>query len=56
MTSTAEYPELADRFRPVFAKIAEGALERETERRLPYDQVSWLREAGFGHSGRTRPP
>jgi alkylation response protein AidB-like acyl-CoA dehydrogenase len=47
MTSTAEHAELADRFRPVFAKIAEGALERETERRLPYDQVSWLREAGF---------
>jgi alkylation response protein AidB-like acyl-CoA dehydrogenase len=38
---------LAERFRPVFAKIAEGALDREAARRLPYDQVSWLREAGF---------
>ncbi len=39
--------ELTDRFAPVFAKIAEGALEREADRRLPRDQVDWLREAGF---------
>jgi alkylation response protein AidB-like acyl-CoA dehydrogenase len=48
MTQTADPAELTDRFRPVFAKIADGAIEREAERRLPYDQVDWLREAGFG--------
>jgi alkylation response protein AidB-like acyl-CoA dehydrogenase len=39
--------ELNERFAPVFAKIAEGALDREADRRLPSDEVSWLREAGF---------
>lgn len=39
--------ELAEQFRPVFAKIAEGAVEREADRRLPHDEVGWLREAGF---------
>ena len=39
--------ELAERFEPVFARIAKGALEREAERRLPFDEVGWLREAGF---------
>jgi alkylation response protein AidB-like acyl-CoA dehydrogenase len=47
-TEPAELAELAERFRPVFAKIAEGALDREADRRLPHEQVSWLREAGFG--------
>jgi alkylation response protein AidB-like acyl-CoA dehydrogenase len=42
------YGALAERFRPVFAKIGEGALEREAQRTLPFDQVRWLREAGFG--------
>ena len=28
--------------------IAEGAPEREADRRLPFEQVEWLREAGFG--------
>ena len=40
--------ELTERFAPVFAKIAEGALEREAGRRLPFDEVEWLRQAGFG--------
>ena len=43
-----ESRELAERFRPVFDKIAQGATTREADRTLPYDQVSWLREAGFG--------
>lgn len=42
------YEELAGRFRPVFARIAEGALEREHRRELPFEQVGWLRDAGFG--------
>jgi alkylation response protein AidB-like acyl-CoA dehydrogenase len=40
--------ELAARFRPVFARIAAGALEREQARRLPFEEVEWLRAAGFG--------
>jgi alkylation response protein AidB-like acyl-CoA dehydrogenase len=39
---------LAERVRPVFAKIGEGAVDREAQRTLPFEQVRWLREAGFG--------
>ncbi|MES2025845.1 MAG: acyl-CoA dehydrogenase family protein [Pseudomonadota bacterium] len=42
------YEELAQHFRPIFARIADGAVQREQERALPYEPVSWLREAGFG--------
>jgi alkylation response protein AidB-like acyl-CoA dehydrogenase len=40
--------ELQARFRPIFAQIAEGAVQREQERRLPFDEVQALRRAGFG--------
>ncbi|MCP3715384.1 acyl-CoA dehydrogenase family protein [Paraburkholderia sp. CNPSo 3281] len=43
-----DYEPLASRFRPVFARIAEGVLERERDRRLPYEQIEWLKAAGFG--------
>jgi len=49
--SAADAPswdELAARFRPIFARIAEGAIERELKRELAYEAVGWLREAGFG--------
>lgn len=49
--SAADAPswdELAARFRPIFARIAEGAIERELRRELAYEPVAWLREAGFG--------
>ncbi|GAA3680889.1 acyl-CoA dehydrogenase family protein [Arthrobacter ginkgonis] len=42
-----DYETLAARFRPVFDRIAEGALERERHRELPYEPVRWLVEAGF---------
>jgi alkylation response protein AidB-like acyl-CoA dehydrogenase len=42
------WEELAQRFRPIFARIAEGAVEREQTRTLAYEPVAWLREAGFG--------
>lgn len=45
---TAIDAELAARFRPVFERIAAGALEREQTRRLPVEEVDWLRQAGFG--------
>lgn len=44
----ASYTELAERFAPVFDRIAEGALERELGRTLPFEQVTWLKDAGFG--------
>ncbi|MDQ1608046.1 MAG: hypothetical protein QOE16_778 [Microbacteriaceae bacterium] len=40
--------EILERFRPVFARIAAGAVEREQNRRLPFEEIGWLREAGFG--------
>lgn len=40
--------ELLERFRPVFAQIAEGAVEREQGRQLPFDAIGLLRDAGFG--------
>lgn len=44
----ADYEQVANKFRPIFKKIADGALERETQRQLPFEQIKWLKEAGFG--------
>ena len=44
----ASYEDLAERFRPIFKKIAEGAVAREQSRTLAFEAVAWLREAGFG--------
>ena len=44
----SSYQELAGRFRPIFERIGAGAVEREDQRRLPYEEVRWLKEAGFG--------
>jgi alkylation response protein AidB-like acyl-CoA dehydrogenase len=35
-------------FRPIFARIAEGAVAREHERRLPFEEVGWLKQQRFG--------
>ncbi|MFM0741953.1 acyl-CoA dehydrogenase family protein [Paraburkholderia xenovorans] len=43
-----DYQRLASRFRPIFERIEQGALERERTRALPYEQIVWLKEAGFG--------
>lgn len=40
--------ELRERFGPVFEEIALGAIDREADRGLPYDEVEALRAAGFG--------
>ena len=45
---TARYEELAAKFRTIFDRIAAGAVQRELERRLPYEEIRWLKEAGFG--------
>ncbi|SIT47271.1 Acyl-CoA dehydrogenase type 2 domain [Paraburkholderia ribeironis] len=38
---------LTRRFAPIFARIAEGAVQRERHRELAYAPVEWLREAGY---------
>ncbi|KAA6167243.1 acyl-CoA dehydrogenase family protein [Pseudomonas veronii] len=43
-----DYAALAARFRPIFARIAEGAVERERTRALPFEPIKWLKQAGFG--------
>ncbi|UDL95632.1 acyl-CoA dehydrogenase family protein [Lichenihabitans sp. PAMC28606] len=45
---SASYDALAERFRPVFQRIRKGAVAREIDRTLPYEQIRWLKEAGFG--------
>src|SRR5450830_1022591 len=42
-----QYETLATRFRPVFERIRAGAVERDLQRRLPHEELHWLREAGF---------
>jgi alkylation response protein AidB-like acyl-CoA dehydrogenase len=42
------YEELVSRFGPTFRRIREGAVEREAMRRLPIDEVAWLKELRFG--------
>ncbi len=42
------WEDLAARFRPIFERIAEGAVAREQSRTLAHEPVAWLREAGFG--------
>lgn len=41
------YERLAAKYRPVFDRIAEGSLQRELQRELPFGPVAWLKEAGF---------
>mgnify|MGYP003455690696 CR=1 FL=1 len=48
LTASIDYTILAARFRPIFARIAEGTVGRELARTLPYEQIQWLKEAGFG--------
>ena len=41
------YEELAERFRPLFRNIRDGAVQRKRDRALPFDQIRWLNDAGF---------
>jgi alkylation response protein AidB-like acyl-CoA dehydrogenase len=42
------YDDLASPLRPIFRRIQEGATERERDRVLPFEQIQWLKDAGFG--------
>ncbi|WP_010282140.1 acyl-CoA dehydrogenase family protein [Bacillus timonensis] len=42
------YEQLALRFRAIFQQIREGAVQRETERKLPFEEIQLLKDAGFG--------
>ncbi len=45
---TERYESLAGRFRPLFAEIAKGALDRELSRTLPAAEIEGLKWAGLG--------
>jgi alkylation response protein AidB-like acyl-CoA dehydrogenase len=45
---TKNFERAARRYRAVFAEIAREAPLREQQRIPPYEQIDWLREAGFG--------
>lgn len=45
---SARYEEIAGPFRPIFREIGQAAIERDQQRRLPFEEVRWLRDAGFG--------
>lgn len=47
-TPTERYDLVARKFRPVFERIASGAIERERSRTLPFEQIGWLKELRFG--------
>jgi alkylation response protein AidB-like acyl-CoA dehydrogenase len=46
--SSPDYEALAAQFRPIFDRIAKGAVQREANRELAYAEIGWLRDAGFG--------
>ncbi|MBW3506451.1 MULTISPECIES: acyl-CoA dehydrogenase family protein [unclassified Pseudomonas] len=48
LSAGTDYETLANRFRPLFRKIAAGNVEREHARELPYEPIRWLKQAGFG--------
>lgn len=48
LSTGTDYEALAAKFRPLFQRIAEGALQRERERILPHEPIAWLKAAGFG--------
>jgi len=47
LSEEAKYQALSERFAGLFAHIAEGAKQREQDRVLPFEQVQWLKDAGF---------
>ncbi|KAF1010407.1 MAG: hypothetical protein GAK29_05061 [Acinetobacter bereziniae] len=48
LLTEANYEKVAAKYRLIFEKIAEGTLAREQQRALPYEQINWLKQVGFG--------
>lgn len=48
MSQHPSYQQLANQFRPLFAQIAQGTVQRERDRELPYQPLAWLKAAKFG--------
>ncbi|WP_110690040.1 acyl-CoA dehydrogenase family protein [Salinicola endophyticus] len=48
LSTGASQQTLIATFRPVFERIAAGAVARERDRALPHEPITWLKEAGFG--------
>lgn len=48
VANTVDYEKLANKYRPIFNKIAAGVLQRERDRILPFEPIQWLKQAGFG--------
>ncbi|MCX5468485.1 acyl-CoA dehydrogenase family protein [Acinetobacter nematophilus] len=48
LSTAANYEKVAAKYRPIFEKIAEGTRAREQQRALPYEQINWLKQVGFG--------
>lgn len=44
----ADYERIAAKYRPVFARIRDTALERERQRTLGHEAIGWLKAARFG--------
>ena len=44
----AEYEALAQKYRPIFQRIRDTALQREHNRQLGVDPIQWLKEVRFG--------
>jgi len=47
LSEEAKYQRLSNQFADVFARIAEGAKQRELDHELPFEPVQWLKDAGF---------
>ncbi len=47
-TQPQSFEQIAVQFRPIFSRIAEGALQRELKRDLAYEPISWLKAEKFG--------
>lgn len=48
LSTGADYAKLVATYRPIFQRIADGALDRERDRVLPHEPIAWLKQAGFG--------
>lgn len=50
LNHSADYEVLAQKYRPIFTKIAEGTVQREQDRILPFEQINWLKKSRFWSS------